>query len=419
MHTQCALYQTKGKANCMCVIVYTKEKSKLDLKNLESCHTQNQDGWGFMYTDGNRVFHSKYYNPNRVTQWKEFEKLFAKIPDKMPLAIHFRIRTMGDISKDNCHPFEILRKNITKDRGIDLWMMHNGSFSIKSPAGAKDSRSDTAMFVDSVLQPQFEVHREFLEKPAFKLGLHFMVGNNNRLLFMDSLSRVHIINKDQWTEKDDVLYSNMYWERHKSNHHSNAYDYRNYVSRHKPKDVFNNPEAIAKIESLLGDVWEKKAEGVWHYIGPKVIPKTGETQSGSVPVVVREDVSLVEAMKIASDTAPAKQAEVTAELQARLEVSEANSTAKEVIEAEIVDIKSKERIVEVSMNSALKEMTENEILGFMFEYPALTAKWMISRGFSGGQTAVEKFCNNNPDYCCTWIYNRARGIVMERVQQGA
>lgn len=392
----------------MCVIIWTQKKSLVTLDLLKDAHTQNPDGWGLMYpgvdTNGaKRMFTTKWYHENRTKQWDTFKEVWAQVPDDVQIGIHFRIKTHGDKSVANSHPFEVLRWDSKKPKSsIDLWMMHNGTISISS-VEKDDTRSDTAIFVDAIVKPQLKIHKDFLEHSSFRLGLKFMVGSHNKLLFMDSLGRMNIINEQAgtWEEKGKLWFSNTHFKRH--THSSNTYDYNtghyghsrgshaDWIEESRKKESRQNANQNQLLKTLLGREWKEEETGVWKYIGP---------QSNVVPINSSNNPLVVASKEVPTLL---------------------GKSSKEWLPSVIADIEENflkpeytDKVVWMRRmcDEQFPVMTKAEILEWIDDYSLTTADWMVRHGYSGGRATVAFHIMdpNNQEEAVDWIYNRSRNL---------
>lgn len=176
----------------MCIIIYTESGAKIPETVLRDQWDANSDGAGIMYSDGKNIYHTKglmSYNDFMVAYHSAL-----KITNK--IAIHFRKKSHGVVSEDNTHPF-LVNKNIG--------LMHNGTISRCSPE-KKDHRSDTAIFADKLSSLLEELNDSALFSEKFLDFIQPFVGLS-RILFMNNLGNVSIINRDLWSEKNGILYS--------------------------------------------------------------------------------------------------------------------------------------------------------------------------------------------------------------------
>ena len=185
----------------MCLIIHKPAGVVLDPAVLVNVHAHNQDGFGIMAVDRDKVVVAKTLQGPTTIQ---------KLVDEFtPLecGLHWRFRTHGDISLDNVHPYKVLDR---KEDGEDLYLMHNGQ--IDTPYGEKKGQSDTAAFVEDVLRPLLlETYINLAANSAFLDLLEMAMGGSSKLLLCSSATGFHRINSSLGTmKKDKVWYSNTY-----------------------------------------------------------------------------------------------------------------------------------------------------------------------------------------------------------------
>ena len=247
----------------MCLIIYKPANATVPTALLTSAIKENPDGFGVMFAENGKLNVVKDVDSSKV-----FEPVFRHTDKE--LLIHLRWATHGKVSPENTHPFKV-------DTG--LWFMHNGVITIDT----KDdpTKSDTWWFNERVVKPSrhavFEAgFEDFLKCPLPSLGFQG-IGNNNRLVFLDSQGRIQIINRGTWIEWEGLLLSNTYAydafglgviDKRPSNYYgTNWYDHEadstglldlQGLSLKEIKDLcWEDPELIAEmIHDYLNQGWE-------------------------------------------------------------------------------------------------------------------------------------------------------------------
>ena len=113
----------------MCLIFHREaDGGRVDWELLRRGFLRNPHGAGVLYSSFGRWEMAKGAN----WDWRELREVLGDI-DRFgsDWALHMRYRTKGEISDDNCHPFEL---------GGGAWLMHNGTL----PLICKGSESDSA-----------------------------------------------------------------------------------------------------------------------------------------------------------------------------------------------------------------------------------------------------------------------------------
>ena len=152
----------------MCVILYKKKNTKIELETLLLARNINPDGMGLAYFDGSEVIFERNLKPSK----RDLQSCIKKTEDKEAI-FHFRIATSGGVNLDNCQP-------IYNKKGNFL-LFHNGV--VHSLNGASATASDTVLL--SYLLEHKEVDKnKLLEKIAQKTFSKFVLIDNSNRLFL-------------------------------------------------------------------------------------------------------------------------------------------------------------------------------------------------------------------------------------------
>lgn len=152
----------------MCVILYKKKESKIDLETLLLARNTNPDGMGLAYFDGNEVIFERNLKPNK----NDLKACIKKTEDKEAI-FHFRIATSGGINIENCQP--------VYNKGANFLLFHNGV--VHSLNGVSATASDTVLL--SYLLEHNEVDKnKLLEKIAIKTFSKFVLINEFNQIFL-------------------------------------------------------------------------------------------------------------------------------------------------------------------------------------------------------------------------------------------
>ena len=189
----------------MCLLLTRKgDASSLDDAWLRDFYKRNDDGFGFMYSVENRMYVDKSLGKVEefIEKWRELEAR------RVDFVAHLRMRTHGDISLENCHPYLVLDGT----HGVEMWMMHNG---ILSNGNTKDtSKSDTWHFINDYMRPLLDPglggNPDLIYNPVFKAILGSAIGGSNKLIFLDNQGRLATINKSSGKEWNGMWLSNTY-----------------------------------------------------------------------------------------------------------------------------------------------------------------------------------------------------------------
>lgn len=113
----------------MCNIIVIENSKKLEKEVLEENYRFNKDGIGIAIIKNGSVFFKKFVD------FEEFIKFYDSV-DYDKCVIHFRLKTNGNISITNAHPFVVSFKNINnveKTEGTlkenEYLLFHNGVIS--------------------------------------------------------------------------------------------------------------------------------------------------------------------------------------------------------------------------------------------------------------------------------------------------
>ena len=178
---------------------------------IEDVYESNSDGLGVMYTEHGALVTARIL-PKHHLEAREF--LAALPDDSRPLALHWRMRTHGAITLDQCHPYDVDEETA---------LMHNGILDTGNAADT--SKSDTWHFIADYLQ---NTGPDVLHNPGYLKMLGEFIGNN-RFAIMSADGRLSVVNKDQGIEHDGVWFSNTYaWSPHLL------------IPTYKPRTVYGN-----------------------------------------------------------------------------------------------------------------------------------------------------------------------------------
>lgn len=120
----------------MCLALYKPFNSFVDDEKLFYGFKNNDDGAGFIVSDGKKALGFKGF-----FTFNEFMDAYEPYNnDRFSTAVHFRYATHGKTNKKNCHPFRLTD---------DYLAIHNGVLPYKSC----NDRSDTYYFCKEVLRP--------------------------------------------------------------------------------------------------------------------------------------------------------------------------------------------------------------------------------------------------------------------------
>lgn len=176
----------------MCVIVHLGAKKSISKQLLENCYDNNPEGWGIMYAhEGKLGMHKD------VSDFNTFYKKYLEIPREAERAVHFRIRTHGEINQNNCHPFKISE---------DIGLMHNGFITTHM---VDKKMSDTFNYCEYELKPIVAGWPGCMTAKEFEKLVEEATGYS-KLIFMNSSGKTLRIRQSMWVERNGVFFSNAH-----------------------------------------------------------------------------------------------------------------------------------------------------------------------------------------------------------------
>lgn len=181
----------------MCIIAVKLAKSKHPTpEQLKAMWTKNDDGAGIAYPDVN----------GGITVVKGLMTFEAFMEAMQPLleienshyVLHFRIGTHGSMGPDMTHPFWLTENKVA--------LAHNGILPFTAMLGANDERSDTAAFVQDILN---KLPEKWYEDDKWIHVVEEYMGQWNKMAVIDP-EGVVFLNLSQWIEDKDsgMWYSN-------------------------------------------------------------------------------------------------------------------------------------------------------------------------------------------------------------------
>lgn len=228
----------------MCVIIHRPADKEISDRHLDACMARNPDGWGVMFDDRGRIETWRELDPKR------FKDLYRQL-DGIRLNIHFRKTTKGKTSDFNLHPFPVLNM---KDHGMDLLMMHNGTFHDLPEV---NGRSDTHYLAESILRPMLARDYTLIDNDGFQRLLAAFCGWS-KLLFLDNEGGSLIFNKASGVEVDGVWFSNDYSHTHldKPAKTGNGYSWSGYGANYQvgAKTDTASPSAVSAVAAATKQI---------------------------------------------------------------------------------------------------------------------------------------------------------------------
>jgi len=239
----------------MCVIaIYEDNYPKL--KDLQDMENLNNDGAGFSYIKNNKLYFEKSMN---LTAKMIIDKIkINKI--KLPIIIHFRIKSSGILSDSLCHPFIISKNSKTlnklKGNNVKSILYHNGTY--------REWQEDLKQIC--ILNKIKIPNGDLSDSKALSFICSIM--GDNYLNVIDTESRFIIQTKDKilkfgkWSEIDKVSLSN---ENHIKKDYSFNNDWNFEKSKTKKIDELPNYKDLNKTNfQSVKDMTNKEKEDLNH-----------------------------------------------------------------------------------------------------------------------------------------------------------
>jgi predicted glutamine amidotransferase len=185
----------------LCIAAVSR-KGGFTESELKAFFRQNADGGGFTWSENGKLFvHRHIRNEN------EFVNTGKRLAKFKNLVTHCRIRTMGDVSVDNAHPFPIRDKE-----GLAIaTVVHNGQFyyTYQEDKDNKSKYSDTRSLVEGA--EDLLSDQELMSKKEVIKDIEIAVGYNNKMIVLYPNAEFVIVNELAGTWVGEKWYSNMNW----------------------------------------------------------------------------------------------------------------------------------------------------------------------------------------------------------------
>jgi hypothetical protein len=186
----------------MCLLIQKPKDVEFKEEHLVDFYNRNRDGIGVMYSE-NGALHTSKMLPNTAQDTLDFYEHYIKGRE---CAIHYRMRTHGDIDLINCHPYPVFGFD-DAEHPMPMALMHNG---VLRTGNAKDStKSDTWHYIRDYLHVLLKDDPSLAFDPVFADVIGGHIGNN-RFVLMNHLGQTTIINKYQGVMFNGAWLSNEY-----------------------------------------------------------------------------------------------------------------------------------------------------------------------------------------------------------------
>lgn len=171
----------------MCIIIAKDAGIKaLDKEYFERAWDSNSHGGGLVWkNEGEDVYFQKGFMKK-----EDFLAKIAEINKETTSFIaHFRIKSVGEVKPENCHPF--VMENVT--------FAHNGTLSIQALDGMTDSETFGRAFL---------YNKDMAWIKEYKTLLEMALGTSKFAIMDNTTGEILILNKDYGEEKDGAWFSN-------------------------------------------------------------------------------------------------------------------------------------------------------------------------------------------------------------------
>lgn len=178
----------------MCIAALVKPGATVPDATLHKMANANRNGVGIGYVMVNEKGASEVCIEKGLfnsQMWVDKFRAIQKAAPDSPVLLHARIATLGRVTRDNCHPFNI------KDGAL----IHNGMLW-SSYDGYNALKSDTREFAER-MHNNFVYEDIMFDKKAIEESISY---NKIVLLFKDK--RYIILNESLGEWRDDVWFSN-------------------------------------------------------------------------------------------------------------------------------------------------------------------------------------------------------------------
>lgn len=191
----------------MCLLIVQTKDTDFTEEHLIDFYNRNRDGIGVMWAEDGYLQYNKIL-PANARQAVDFYNENAR---GKACAIHYRMRTHGDIDHENCHPYEVFGFEEASD--MPMLLMHNGVLHTGNHADT--SKSDTWHYIRTYLHKLIAHDPSLAFTPEFRdvIGRHI---GSNRFVLMNHLGETSIVNESQGVRFRGAWMSNEYaWNAHK------------------------------------------------------------------------------------------------------------------------------------------------------------------------------------------------------------
>ena len=166
---------------------------------LKNCFVNNNDGAGFSFVKDNRIYISKGYG-----KFKPFlREVRKRIKDDVSAILHFRIASVGEVTRLNCHPFVVTedKKEISKTVSCTKKPVfaHNGTLPIVAKNGKSDTRQYARIIGDPLIRNNIFRNKSLMQIMGESIG-------SGRMAFMNRKGNIKLLG--DFEEEDGIFFSN-------------------------------------------------------------------------------------------------------------------------------------------------------------------------------------------------------------------
>lgn len=209
----------------ICIAICKPIKAEIpSMETFKQCFTRNRDGAGVTWLENGKLYIEKGF-----MKFEDFENFIKQLQSRIDvtntlMGFHFRIKTHGEVSKENTHPFPV-STNMTDLKQLSFETdgkvaIHNGIIS-KFDGTLKNS--DTQEFIAEFLAPlnngvpNWETNEHLVKLVEHMLGSKMCVFNTDGTFKILGTG---------WIEDNGVWYSNSTYKSYGYSY--GRYSYGNY-----------------------------------------------------------------------------------------------------------------------------------------------------------------------------------------------
>jgi len=176
----------------MCLIVWKPAGSLISRKAMRNAFVNNPHGFGIASFSPRESFYLE------TGLSKSFNHVWEKVEEHSHLnqLIHFRYATVGGVSENLVHPFEIVK---------GTYLFHNGT--INGFEEIPEGHSDTSYFVEKVLRPEFETNPDCFMDDDWLNAVSYGVGQSRMVILRDD-GKIAFVNYNNGCEYGNLWFSN-------------------------------------------------------------------------------------------------------------------------------------------------------------------------------------------------------------------